>query len=64
MASLVNFFLRAHHNVDTHTKPCKNIYSPALAANMYTTQQGFCATGIVWGTEPICRDAGEENCEH
>lgn len=32
---LVNFFLRAHHNVDGHTKPCKKLWSPQEAAITY-----------------------------
>jgi len=60
--NLVNFFLRAHHNVDKLTKPCKPLYSPEQASIAYSNQQNFCATGIVYGTEPICKSEGETNC--
>ena len=36
---LVNFFLRAHHNVDIHTKPCKPMWSPAQATAAYAEEQ-------------------------
>jgi hypothetical protein len=60
--NLVNFFLRAHHNVDKLTKPCKPLYSPQQAAEAYTNQQNFCATGIVYGTEEICKSKGDTGC--
>lgn len=61
-SNLVNFFLRAHHNVDVLTKPCKPLWSPQQAQEAYEYQQDFCATGIVYGTSPICKEEGETEC--
>lgn len=61
-ANLVNFYLRAHHNVDKLTKPCKPLYSPQQAAEAYTYEQNFCATTIVYGTEEICKNKGQTGC--
>lgn len=43
-SNLVNFFLRAHFNVDTLTKPCKRLWSPAQAHEAYAEQQGKSTT--------------------
>ena len=43
-SNLVNFFLRAHYNVDTLTKPCKQLWSPAQASEAYAEQQGKTTT--------------------
>lgn len=40
-SNLINFFLRAHFNVDTLTKPCKQLWSPAQAHEAYAEQQGI-----------------------
>jgi len=55
------FFLRAHHNVDVMTKPCKLLWSLQQATKTYTNQTNWCATGIVWGSTPICKMDGEGN---
>ena len=54
-SNLINFFLRAHHNVDKHTKPCKQMWSQEMALDAYQNVTGFCSTCIVWGTVPICK---------
>lgn len=61
-ANLVNFFLRAHYNVDALTKPCKQLWTPAMAAAAYGQYTDFCANNIVYGTVPLCRTAGETGC--
>lgn len=61
-SNLVNFFLRAHYNVDTLTKPCKSLWSPQQAYEAYAYITDWCATGIVWGTLPICKSVGETGC--
>lgn len=61
-ANLVNFFLRAHYNVDTLTKPCKKLWTPSMAAAAYGQVTDFCANNIVYGTVQLCRTAGETGC--
>lgn len=52
---LIPFFLRAHHNVDSHNKPCKPLWSRQQAADAFLVQPGFCATSIVNGRYELCR---------
>lgn len=61
-AGLVNFFLRAHYHVDALTKPCKKLWTPSMAAAAYGQVTDFCANNIVYGTEQLCRSAGETGC--
>lgn len=56
---VVSFFLRAHHAVDQLTKPCKKLWTLEEASQAYAYEPDFCATTIVWGTWPICKDEGE-----
>jgi hypothetical protein len=57
---LIPYFLRAHHNVDTHNKPCKPLWSRTQAADAFLVQTNFCATGIVNGDYVICRSVRAE----
>ncbi len=57
--ALVSFFLRAHHAVDRLVLPCKRLWTVEEATQAYASQTDFCATGIVWGTLPICKEVGE-----
>lgn len=64
---LIAFFLRAHHNVDTHNKPCKPLWSRQQAADAFLLDPYFCAQSIVNGQYRLCRsvsgsDAGESGC--
>ena len=61
-ANLVNYFLRAHYNVDTLTKPCKKLWTPSMAAAAYGQVEDFCANNIVFGTEQLCKSVGETGC--
>ena len=61
---LVNFFLRAHHNVDRHTKPCKKLWSPQEAEITYGNEF-LCASCVVWGKcgkIGLCRADDQANC--
>lgn len=51
--------ISAHHAVDTLTKPCKTMWTLQEAAAAYAYEADFCATTIVWGTYPICKEVGE-----
>jgi hypothetical protein len=33
-----------------------------MAAAAYSNKYAFCANNIVWGTEELCRSAGETGC--
>jgi hypothetical protein len=56
--ALVAFFLRAHHNVDTHNKPCKPLWSREQAAETFAKEPFFCATAIVDARFSLCRSSG------
>jgi hypothetical protein len=60
--SLISFFLRAHHNVDTHNKPCKPLWSREQAFDAFAFQLNFCATGVVYGEYPLCRSESDDAC--
>ena len=61
-SGLVNFFLRAHYNVDRLNKPCKKLWTPSMAAAAYGQVEDFCATCQVVGTKELCRSVGEKDC--
>ena len=52
---------QAHHNVDTHTKPCKPMWSPQQANETYSQEQ-LCAGCVVWGSYKLCRSANQTEC--
>lgn len=56
---LVDFFLRAHHNVDIHNKPCKPLWTRQQAIDAFAVMPNFCATGIVYGLHELCRADGQ-----
>jgi len=60
--SLIAFFLRAHHNVDSHNKPCKPLWSREQAFDAFAFQLNFCATGVVYGEYPLCRSESDDAC--
>ncbi|GAB5037905.1 augmenter of liver regeneration [Nannochloropsis oceanica] len=60
--SLISFFLRAHHNVDTHNKPCKPLWSREQASDAFAFQPNFCATGVVYGEYSLCRSESDVAC--
>ena len=60
--SLISFFLRAHHNVDTHNKPCKPLWSREQAFDAFAFQLNFCATGVIYGEYPLCWSESDDAC--
>lgn len=58
-SSLVAYFLRAHYAVGRLTNPCGRLWTLEDAQRAYAYENDFCATCIVWGTLPICKETGE-----